>query len=551
MKKFALRHFARVGNEDGIVMLVALIIMLLLTSIGLGALLRNSTGLSTMRSQKEGKRAFYAADGGIVYGTKQLNNLLSTVLVPTSAQLAAITTPVIPGFSFDAFSIAVSGNTTLLAVSSGPYVGLNSYATPYTVTSQASGTVADSGTARITQAIQDQLIPLFQFGIFYQNDLEIFPGPCMTFNGRIHSNSNLYLGPGSTCSPNPTVDSRITSVGNILRCRKDNPPNCGSAQIKKPDGTYASLTFDHASPNWIPQAYQTWGGLVQDSAQGVQPLNLPVGTADPIDLIRRGDTINPANSSESATLKSARMYWQAGLRILDGVAYDVNGNTVPLPAGVISTATFTDLRENKTMTARQIDIGNLMSSGKAPANGIVYVSETQNQNNSKAVRLVNGATLPNGGLTIASDNPMYVRGNYNTNNKKGAALMGDALTILSGNWNDANSSKSISSRIATTDTVNAAVITGNTTTSVGSYNGGVENLPRFLENWSGVNFTYQGSLNNLYLSRQATHQWPGTGSVYNPPNRIWSYDTAFNNPSNLPPGTPRVRTLTRAQWVRM
>ncbi|MFQ5849171.1 MAG: hypothetical protein ACE5JU_01125 [Candidatus Binatia bacterium] len=553
--------FSILGKKDGIVMLIALVITLLLTVLGLGTLLSSSKDILTTRSQGGGKKAFYAAEGGIVYGVKELNSLLVTTLAPTSAQLAAITAPSIPGFNFDSFSIVTSGSSALVALTTGPYAGLNSFATPYTITSQASGTATDSGTVRLTQTVQDELIPLFQFGVFYNDDLEIFPGPCMTFNGRVHSNSDLYIGPGSTsnCSPNPTVDSRMTSAGDIFRCRKDTPLSCGNAQIKRSDGTYASLTYDHTDPNWATKAYNDWGGLVQDSAHQVQALNLPMETTNPIDLIKRGDTIDPASSSESQSLKDSRLYWQADLRILDGTAYDLNGNDVTssLPPGSISSANFFDYRENKSVEVIEIDCGNLGAS--APANGILYASQTQSDPNVlKAIRLTNCATLPTGGLTVASDNPIYVKGDYNTVNKKGAAILGDAVTFLSNSWNDANSSLDLDTyRVASNTTVNAALATGNTTTTVGNYNGGLENLPRFLEKWSGKTFTYKGSLVNLWQSQQATGAWcygynegcPIMG-IYKAPNRVWSYDTDFNDPANLPPGTPSVRTLARNQWAR-
>lgn len=553
-KKFAHWSPAFMSASDGLVMPVALLVMLILMLVGLGALATRSTDLLATRSQMTGKGAFYAADAGIVHGTKDLNSLLATVLVPTSGQLAAVTAPSLPGYNFDVFSVAASGSSIVKTITTGPYAGLYYFSTPYTVTSQASGTAIDSGTVRLTQTVDDQLIPLFQFGVFYNDDLEIFPGPCMSFNGRIHSNKNIHIAPGSagTCSDNPTIDSRMTSAKDIYRCRKDNPLACGSAKIKKPDATYGYLTFDHTAPDWTTQAYSTWGGLVQDSAHGVQSLNLPIGTSSPIDLIKRGDTINPATSSESATLKSSRVYWQADLRILDGVAYDRNGNTVTLPGGIVSTPTFYDYRQNKPITVREINIGNLGAS--APANGILYVSETQGSTNSRAVRLTNGSTLPTGGLTVASDNPLYVKGDYNTITKKGAAIFGDAISFLSNGWSDANavnSGSSFTNRVATPTTVNAAVVTGNTNTAVGSYNGGLENLPRFLENWTGKNFTYKGSLIDLWQSQQATAPWAYGSPIYTAPNRIWSYDTDFNNPANLPPGTPRVRTLARVQWARM
>jgi len=545
------------GKEQGIVMPVAMLIMLLLTVLGLGALLNSSLDLLTTRSQKKGKEAFYAAEGGIVYGTKELGSLLATTLSPLPAQLTAIIAPSISGFIFDTFSIE-AGIQTVVRITTGPYAGLNSNSTPYTVTVQASGTDPDSGTVRLTQSLEDQLVPLFQFGVLYNDDLEIFPGPGLTFNGRIHSNSDIYIGGSAEYA------SRITSARNIFHCRKDNPSNCDSAQIKTlPDPVTGitdiiGLTYDHTDPDWVNRAYDDWGGLVQDSAHGVGQLNIPVGTSDPADLIKRGDTIDPTASSESQTLRDSRLYWKADLRILeDGAgnirAYNKAGTdvTATLASGLLTSASFYDYRENRTVTALEINCNNL---GTSVPNGILYVSRIQDTSGGlEGARLTNCSTLPADGLTVASDNPIYVLGDYNTVSKKGAAIMGDAVTFLSNNWSDAyEADTSTADRDATATTVNAAVVTGNAITVENNYNGGLENLPRFLENWDGVTFTYTGSLINLWQSQQATGAWrccAGAG-VYDPPNRNWSYDTDFDTLANLPPGTPRVRTLALARWAR-
>ncbi|MGB9601435.1 MAG: hypothetical protein ACPMAG_01440, partial [Limisphaerales bacterium] len=129
-----------------------------------------------------------------------------------------------------------------------------------------------------------------------------------------------------------------------------------------------------------------------------------------------------------------------------------------------------------------------------------------------------------------------------------ASLIADAITILSGNWNDANSKSGISSRVATSTTVNAAFFAGIVETVPGHYSGGLENFPRFLENWSGKTLTYNGSMVVMFTSRYATNYWPGTGTVYNPPNRNWSFDVNFYNPERLPPLTPSVRAVIRFKW---
>ena len=76
----------------------------------------------------------------------------------------------------------------------------------------------------------------------------------------------------------------------------------------------------------------------------------------------------------------------------------------------------------------------------------------------RAVKIVNAnnltalGTCPGGqncGLAIATENPVYVQGDYNTNFGGGgfnwtdpyvaSSISADAVTLLSNNWNDVNS----------------------------------------------------------------------------------------------------------------
>jgi hypothetical protein len=164
---------------------------------------------------------------------------------------------------------------------------------------------------------------------------------------------------------------------------------------------------------------------------------------------------------------------------------------------------------------------------------------------------------------VATPDPVYIIGNYNvstngtpvnlgtanTTQTYPAAVYSDAITILSGNWNNANSSSSIGSRTPANDTVNAAFLTGNVPSDNNNYSGGVENFPRFLENWTGYTFTYNGSMVCMFTSQIATAPWSGTGAVYNPPTRHWAYDLNFNNPAKQPPLMPSVISVERGGWT--
>ena len=79
------------------------------------------------------------------------------------------------------------------------------------------------------------------------------------------------------------------------------------------------------------------------------------------------------------------------------------------------------------------------------------------------------------------------------------------------------------------------------------YGGGLENFPRFLEHWqtNGATLLYRGSLVSLFYNTQGDGPWKfdpfqSAGEYYYPPIRDWSFDIRFEDPVNLPPGTPVV-----------
>ncbi len=138
-------------------------------------------------------------------------------------------------------------------------------------------------------------------------------------------------------------------------------------------------------------------------------------------------------------------------------------------------------------------------------------------------------------------------GTANTSDTEPASLVADAITFLSDNWSDANSSSPLASRVAASTTVNAALLTGVVETTYGHYSGGMENFPRFLENWGSAISTYNGSMIKMFPSLYATNIW--SLNYYDPPRRNWNYDVNFDDPSKLPPKTPQLQQVIRSQWA--
>lgn len=530
-------------------------------------------------------------------------------------------------------TVAYQGGPLTQPVTSGNFAGLN--ATLQNI--QVTATVRPLNTRNttpvtMTQSVQIQSIPVFQFGVFYESDLEILPGPDMTFTGPVHTNSNLYMGSHNTL----TFDSNITTAGDVFHGRKDTSGTAmnGDVRIKNPDtDTYeemgledtnadgiADVWLDSSHPDWVLDSQSHWGGAVSSADHSVPTLKIPLPVEDdPHTLIERLDTTDTdGDPVDSPEVQAQKMHKKAQLQIIvdgsgdlptgwarkaDGTpvdlryCYHAGSNTYSLPPTAADNCTglppgsgwafnkpivarsFTDKRENKTVTAYDIDIAMLNKSptfktiADAAVGGVViyHSDHTGTATNEKALRLINGKTLYKA-TTFVSENPVYVKGHFNCDNpstsgtnectnpastdpnrKKPAGIVSDAFTILSGNWNDANSNNSLSggTRNATDTTVNVALITGNKDTVGSAYNGGFENIHRFLENWSSRTLSYAGSVSALYTSQIGTGNWvtPGnTGNVYNAPNRNWGFDEDFKDPTYVVPGFPSVGTISRTGW---
>jgi hypothetical protein len=411
----------------------------------------------------------------------------------------------------------------------------------------------------------------------------------MTLSGRVHTNHDLYAGVGS--GNTLTVNSDyFRSVGNLYRKRKDDGSlTLGNVKIKKTGSTSlydlwsqsqltgkgvpsvsgydsAFLGFDKNrdgdlsdSGDWADfavGALSTWAGTVQTAAHGVKRVEPPaIGSIKRYEVLGSGlgdyawdTTIKDYKyvGTGNGDARKGRFHASAAIVIRDLDMYDDKGFKLSPPAGTLVAKTFYDAREGKNVTVTELDLSKLASGGNWPSNGLIYASRsdaTTTQPN--GIRLTNGATLAKA-LTVCSEDPLYVKGDYNTVSKKPAAVIGDAVNLLSNSWNDSKTKGSLPGAKATA--FNMAMITGNDETLGAQYSGGFENLPRFHENWSGINCSILGSFVKIYASQFASGTWVYGGDHYTAPNRLWDYDTSFNNASNLPPFTPNVAQVKSAAW---
>lgn len=411
----------------------------------------------------------------------------------------------------------------------------------------------------VYQDIEFTRIPIVQYAIFYNLTLEFTPQPPMTVYGPVHCNTNIYMNPAGPL----TFMNDVTSSGTIV-----------------------------AGPISLGPLNMSLGGTVTYNGRhdsGVSVLSLPIGTNNTPAAVYQLVQFPPPAENYLSTLGQLRYYNLADLVVL------VSNNTTVVESGrwnnfatsltsnevsfLISTNTFYNKRDAKWVRTLNLDVANLVTwnatnTAIRPILGphdvsSIYVMDfrTMASTNESGLRLIHGTNLPPQGLTVATTSPLYIQGNYNcpssalgTTNTTAtlpAMVIGDAITILSTAWSDANSASAISGRVAADTTVNAAVLAGivstTGTSSSGSDSGGVENYFRYLEDWTGKTHTYNGSMICMYNSQIATAPWglpanSGGPDHYNPPNRNWALDQNFQYGNKLPPRTPSLIVLNRAYW---
>jgi len=164
---------------------------------------------------------------------------------------------------------------------------------------------------------------------------------------------------------------------------------------------------------------------------------------------------------------------------------------------------------------------------------------------------------------------VYIQGDFNANSggnnwsdpSIATSVAGDAVTLLSNQWNDENSFSSpydLGARNGNTTWYRVAIIGGksvsfpNPSGTGQDYgtDGGVHNFLRYIENWGGT-LNYQGSIVNLFYSRQANGTFKCCNTVYSPPTRGYNFDINFLTPSLLPPRTPLFRDVNTTGWTRL
>jgi type II secretory pathway pseudopilin PulG len=614
-----LRSTARAGFA----LEATLIVMVLISAL----ILAGAAGvMSTQRTTTVDHRnaqALYVAEGGADAVMAQLSSFMSDGFI-TDAEMGAIMPPSIPGWTFEAVTATKVGGQKIRTITDGDYAGLVSYNQEIDLRVRTYDVANNRGDVIITA--NAQAIPVFQFGVFYDEDLEIHPGADMTFEGWVHTNGNLYLSSNTLF-----FESLLTTPDSVLWQRKAYNDRMNGVRINDNAATATLLDFDTRSSTnaqFVSRSETRFDGRLRSGAHGVAPLRLPLPEGvPPITMIQ------PRVVGDNQQVRGVKFAWKADfvLRInlatqsnvrhnqtahfcndlASHVIRDSSFNALPnastckgifkwnpttsnASSPTLNPTRFRDGREGRTVYSLDIDIAALRTwtaGGWASRKIRTLYVEFYNApaNFYPAVRLINASSLPGTnptpapraeyGLTVATHTPVYVKGNFNYDgnsaNWKPASIVSDAIIFLSQGWDDSDNGCNYgqvgsncgidaasdfttgAGFAANTQYIYAAIAAGHSPTTcdwqnagcaggAGQYGGGLENFPRFLEN-GGRTLFYRGSLVSLYFAQQAAFG-PWNGSPYGAPSRDWRFDLRFQDPANLPPGTPLVGTVMQLAY---
>jgi hypothetical protein len=329
-------------------------------------------------------------------------------------------------------------------------------------------------------------VPLYQFAIFYNPDMELHPGPLMDVRGPVHCNGTLWLGASSGLN----FWGRVSSVGRIRAYNdftntkinatsKDSGyiyplesyTNLGDVKFKNAAGNWLNMYvgtgssldtnnnkyLDGLDLNWQNDAISRWGGIVRDQAHATRTINppLPVGS-EASDMIAR---LQPGDSQAVQELKFESM---ADLKITGNPGnpdtikiVDSNGNVVSNTDAngnnpIWTIGEFYDGQQETVVRTIDIDMSKIVARNLTFQNGVLYASTTPASGDNwtspqnwggygrddfmPAIRVKNATSVPRNlqsGFTFATDRPLYTVGNINSTSKVAAVFAADAVTVTS------------------------------------------------------------------------------------------------------------------------
>jgi hypothetical protein len=326
----------------------------------------------------------------------------SQSLNPAATYISATNLPSQAGWPTTYQYSDTNGNLNVTTVYIGPtnwsqlpsqYTNLYGLGQNCEVASQATPlNMGENLSAIVDQTFWVGSIPLFQFAIFYNMDLEINPGANMNINGRVHSNNNIYAtgaGGGNSLTFSSIVDA--SQQFNLTPDPLD-PQNTGRS---------GNVSFT-----------DTNNGVYPNPNSDASSFSLPIGTNNNPATVMGLLGIPPAGTAAASPTGQAYLYNDADLIVSNSsggtlsVYYqnlnnanpqtlvppdltNIVSHTTNLYYSFVTNVQFYDYREGDNVKAVQLDVSKLNNWLNTNANAASY----QYQNNGTGVSTSKGHNI--------------------------------------------------------------------------------------------------------------------------------------------------------------
>ena len=402
---------------------------------------------------------------------------------------------------------------------------------------------------------------------------------------------NARVANDNSCSTMGVMNAVEIDVGNLQRWLSGAIGSSGTSVNYTNQNGYVLYFSDRRGMLLNPNATTPTPANAKSGDSGLEDVvnaSSAAGTPDGVlEPVPAGRTFSPEDVNENNALDTfgtANLglgFWGTQASAATNLNAQINSTVVPDPFGTAANARIASCSH----TARK----NWVS-------GARHVLRLVDASLGNVPTVPGGTVADPGGFTVASENPVYVWGDYNTNSAdtawntplvdeaghSSAAVIADTVTFLSNDWVDLPSFGMGETNPASVPEFTASG-GDNTVTNVGTNrqassawyrlavaggkninfpqptwgaaqdfgtDGGVHNFLRYLENWNGT-LNYMGSIVSLYYSTYNTGVYKCCTVVYNPPTRNYIFDLDFSTPQGLPPGTPMFRDVNSLGFREM
>ena len=361
------------SSERGAALVTSILILGMLSAIAITVLAVVSKESQIAGSDLKRTQTFYAAAAGIEKMTTDFSAVFQTTSRPTATQLLGIQNAAPPELLTEGYTMnqiigldvttlnsmrltqgITNGSYPRVTIPGGPFNGLSASVAPYVLSSMA--TFTDGTEVALTRQMNNYLIPIFQFGMFSNDDIELHPGPPFSFNGRVHANGNIYVnGNVSFLAKVTTANELVYDVlrNGVARTGATVSVQVGAVRVPLTEGsmfggpnivgaTAGQRGFFPDAPNgtingaWDSNSISLFAGQVQTRSTGGTALLLPMQLTgnSTREIIKR------RTPSDPQVVRDSRYHSKAQIRILiddeNPGAADVSG--IPAGQGIPLTA---------------------------------------------------------------------------------------------------------------------------------------------------------------------------------------------------------------------